>query len=255
MSDHRAIEVSTQDTVCWVRFNRPEANNTIDKHLVEECLEVVARCERELTVLVLEGSADVFCLGADFRGMHEQEQQGYRDEHRPEALYDLWSKLATGSFITVSHVRGRANAGGLGFVGASDIVIAHTHAQFSLSEMLFGIIPACVLPFLIRRVGFQRAHYLTLATHPIDGRQALEWGLADVGGDDSAELLRKHLLRLRRLSKSAIGRYKSYMNRLSTTIRDQRDVAVAQNHAVFSDPAVVQNIHRYVETGRFPWET
>lgn len=252
---YRAIQVSIQDSVCWLRFDRPEANNTINKHLVDECLDVVAQCERELTVLVLEGSADVFCLGADFRGMYQQEQQGSQDEHRPDVLYELWAKLAMGSFVTVSHVRGRANAGGLGFVGASDIVISSANAQFSLSEMLFGIIPACVLPFLIRRVGFQRAHYMTLVTHPIDARQALEWGLVDACGEDSAEILRKHLLRLRRLSKSSIGRYKAYMNRLNTSIQNQRELAVAQNHAVFADPAVLQNIHRFVETGRFPWDT
>lgn len=250
---YRALEVSAQTGVCWVRFNRPEANNTIDKHLAEECLDVVARCEREMTVLVLEGSADVFCLGADFQSMHQQAQENSQDEHRPDVLYDLWTRLATGAFVSIAHVRGRANAGALGFLGASDLVISSTNAQFSLSEMLFGLIPACVLPFLIRRVGFQKAHYMALMTHPIDARQALEWGLVDVSGEDSAEILRKHLLRLRRLSKSAVGRYKAYMNRLNTSIQDQRELAVAQNHAVFADPEVIQNIHRYVATGRFPW--
>jgi polyketide biosynthesis enoyl-CoA hydratase PksH len=250
---YRAIDVSTQDSVCWVRFDRPGAQNTIDKQLVEECLDIVARCEREMTVLVLEGNADVFCFGADFRGMHGQAQQGAADEHRPDVLYDLWAQLAAGSFVSIAHVQGQANAGGLGFVAASDIVVSSTNARFSLSEMLFGIVPACVLPFLIRRVGVQKAHYLTLMTHPIDAQQALAWGLVDACAEDSRELLRKHLLRLRRLSKRAVGRYKGYLNRLHPTIQSQRELAIAENHAVFADPEVVQSIHRYVETGKFPW--
>nr|WP_269820011.1 enoyl-CoA hydratase-related protein [Bacillus velezensis] len=42
---------------------------------------------------------------------------------------------------------GVANAGGIGFVAASDIVIADDTAVFSLSELLFGLFPAMVLPF------------------------------------------------------------------------------------------------------------
>jgi len=62
----------------------------------------------------------------------------------------LWLRLATVRTVTISHVRGKANAGGIGFVAASDIVLADETAQFSLSELLFGLYPACVLPFLIR---------------------------------------------------------------------------------------------------------
>jgi 3-carboxymethyl-3-hydroxy-acyl-[acp] dehydratase len=52
--------------------------------------------------------------------------------------------LATGPFVTISHVRGKANAGGLGFMAASDIVLAQEEAQFSLSELLSDSIrPAC----------------------------------------------------------------------------------------------------------------
>lgn len=252
---YRAIDATTQGSVCTVRFNRPEAQNTIDKHLVEETLEVVALCEREMTVLVLEGSPEFFCMGADFHGMNEQSRRGAQDEHRPDLLYDLWTRLAVGSFISVAHVRGRANAGGLGFVAVSDIVVSSASAQYSLSEMLFGITPACVLPFLIRRIGFQKAHYMTLMTHPIDAQQARAWGLVDVCGEDSSDLLRKHLLRLRRLSKTAIARHKGYMNQLHPALLDQREIAIAQNHAVFADPEVVDAIHRYAATGMFPWNT
>ena len=205
--------------------------------------------------IVLEGLPEVFCLGADFSEIHRElkkkERTGPAD---PEPLYDLWLKLATGPYITVSHVRGKANAGGIGFVAASDIVLADDRAVFSLSELLFGLFPACVLPFLIRRVGFQKAHYMTLTTAPVPAQQACEWGLADACEANSESLLRRHLLRLRRLSKTGIRRYKHYMSRLCKLPLQSKSEAVRANKEIFSDPRNLEGIFRYVEDGKFPWE-
>jgi len=171
----------------------------------------------------------------------------------PGPLYDLWLRLATGSYVTVSHVRGKANAGGIGFVAASDIVLADETAVFSLSELLFGLYPACVLPFLVRRIGFQKANYLTLMTQPITVIQAREWGLVDAFESDSDALLRRHLIRLRRLSKTAIRRYKTHMGRINSSLAELKPIAVNANLEMFSDADNLNAIARYVQEGIFPW--
>lgn len=251
---YETIQVRFQEPVCFLQLHRPEANNTINDRLIEECRQVLALCEESITVVVLEGLPEVFCFGADFQGMHVKMASGLQGEQSPEPLYDLWLKMASGSYVTISHVRGKANAGGVGFVAASDIVLADQTAQFSLSELLFGLMPACVLPFLIRRIGFQKAHYLTLMTRPISVQQAQTWGLVDAYDTQSESLLRKHLLRLRCLSKTGILRYKRYMNGLYNSIIQSKSSAVAANLEVFSDPHNLELISRYVEKGQFPWE-
>jgi polyketide biosynthesis enoyl-CoA hydratase PksH len=257
---YQTIRVHFREPICFVQFDRPEAGNTISDRMIDECHEVLASCEAEpsaeppITIVVLEGSPEVFCLGADFQGMHADLAAGTTGGRGPERLYDLWLKLATGPFVSVAHVRGKVNAGGLGFVAASDIVLADQTAQFSLSELLFGLFPACVLPFLLRRVGFQRAHYLTLMTRPISVQEAQAWGLVDVHDIDSKSLLHKHLLRLRRLSKPAIARYKRYMHDLADSLRQAKPLALAANREIFSDPHNLKGIFRFVEQGKFPWE-
>jgi polyketide biosynthesis enoyl-CoA hydratase PksH len=212
--NYETIKVRFQESICFVKIDRPEANNTINGQLVVECNDVLSVCEESATVVVFSGSPEVFCFGADFKALASKPRASQQDDG-PGPLYDLWLKMATGPYVTISHVQGKANAGGIGFVAASDIVLADDTAQFSLSELLFGLYPACVLPFLIRRIGFQKAHYLTLMTQPISAKQAWEWGLADGFEPQSEALLRRHLLRLRRLSKPAIRRYKIYMNQIS----------------------------------------
>jgi len=251
---YETIKVQFQESICFLQIDRPQADNTISSQLVAECNDVLARCEESVTVVVVSGLPEVFCLGADFKAIASASANAHDEGNRPEPLYDLWLSMATGPYMTISHVRGKVNAGGVGFVAASDIVLADERAQFSLSELLFGLYPACVLPFLIRRIGFQKAHYLTLMTHPISAKQACEWGLVDACEPLSEALLRRHLQRLRRLSKVAIRRYKSYVSRISAPLQELKSLAVAANLEIFSDTGNLQAITRYVEQGVFPWE-
>ena len=255
---YQTLQVRFQESICFLRIHRPEANNTINRVLIEECSHVLSLCEKSITIVVLEGSPAVFCFGADFAEMHTEMANEQQREQNAEPLYDLLLQLATGPYITIAHVRGKVNAGGVGFVAASDIVLADHTAQFSLSELLFGLFPACVLPFLIRRVGFQKAHYMTLMTQPIAVQRAHAWGLVDEYEEASASLLRRHLLRLRYLSKTGISRYKRYMNELNAGqaqfLREAKSLAVAGNQEVFSDPDNLKGILRYVEEGILPWQ-
>lgn len=253
MTHYQTLRIRTQGPVCTLQMYRPDANNTINRELIEEmhhALDDAARLGH--TIVVIEGLPEVFCFGADFSAV--QERAAGRTCHDPEPLYELWNKLANGPYITVSHVRGKVNAGGVGFVAASDIALADGSARFSLSELLFGLIPACVMPFLIRRVGYQKAHYLTTMTQPISAVQALAYGLVDAQEEQGDALLRKHLLALRRLSRKTIVQYKAFMNEVKPLTEAARNVALATNRQVFSDPQNIAAIERYVTNGVFPWE-
>lgn len=250
---YETIRVRRQEAVYFIQISRPAANNTINDVLTAEFRHALRECEEAASVVVVEGLPEVFCFGADFQDIHEQMTAADTALGDAEALYDLWLHLTSGPFISVAYVRGKANAGGIGFVTACDIALADETALFSLSEMLFGLYPACVLPFLTRRVGFQRAHYMTLTTQPVTVRQAVEWGLIDAC-DGDGQALRKLLLRLRRISKPAIVRYKRYMNELYASLGQFRQTALTGNREIFSDYGNLQAISRFAATGQFPWE-
>lgn len=254
-ASRETLVVRFEDDICFIRIHRPGANNTIDDLLVREFTEVLDLCEATVKIVVLEGSPEVFCFGADFKAIQRRVDSGRSGQiFDPGPMYDLWLRLASGPYVTIAHVRGQANAGGIGFVAACDIVLADDGASFGLSELLFGLMPACVLPFLARRMGFAKANYMTLMTEPISARCAHEWGLVDECAPDSQNLLRKKLLRLRRLSKPAVLRYKRYMNALDDSLAAFKARALAANVEVFGDQDNLQKIARYVKTGQFPWE-
>jgi polyketide biosynthesis enoyl-CoA hydratase PksH len=223
--------------------------------MVNECLEVLNVYKDVMQILVLEGLPDYFCFGADFQGIGNGNNTQLENEQLPEALYELLFQLAAGPFVSIALVRGKVNAGGVGLVAACDIVLADETAEFSLSELLFDLYPACVLPFLIRRIGFSKANYMSLMTRAISIQQALSWGLVDASEVNAESLLRKHLLRLRYLSKAGIHAYKNYLNSLDESLVKSRQLAISANRKLFSDTENIEKINRYVKSGRFPWES
>ena len=249
----KTLAVTVNEKVCRVQFNRPEAGNSINAQLVEEFDVITRYCaeaQNGISILLLEGNSEVFSSGGDFNAAAS-------GNTGPDAaqLYDIWHRMATGSFVSISLVEGRVNAGGVGFIAASDIVLAGPSATFGLSEMLFGLFPACVLPFLIRRIGRQKAHYMTLMTKTLDAQEALSWHLVDQTSDNTALLLRQHLTRLQRLDRQAITVYKSYITGIqSDDLQAAKKPAVDANQSMFANANIQANIKRYVNELKFPWE-
>lgn len=252
---YATVRLRFDDEIAYLQIHRPDANNAINDRLIADFESALELCDARAKIVVVEGLPDVFCFGADFAELQKNVGMAGARPQDPKPMYDLWRRLATGPYVSIAHVRGKANAGGIGFVAACDIVLANAAAVFSLSELLFGLMPACVLPFLIRRIGFAKANSMTLMTQPVPVQLAHQWGLVDAFEENSDNLLRKNLLRLRRLDKSGIARYKRYTASIEGSIDASESRAIAANLEVFSDAENLRKISRYVQTGQFPWES
>ena len=253
---YKTLKVKKDGDVLYIQIYRPQANNAINDKLIEEMNDVLEACKSDAKVVVLQGLPDFFCFGADFKQIAQKvkERGVFEPPNDPKPLYNIWLNLATGPYISIAHVKGKTNAGGVGFVAACDIVLCEDGAEFGLSELLFGLMPACVQPFLIRRIGQAKANYMTLMTQPISAQEAHRWGLVDAVDSNVDNLLRKHLLRLMRLDKTAVKRHKNYINALNGGLVSDKEIALQKNEEIFSDMKNLKKITTYIETGRFPWE-
>ncbi len=252
--DLETIEVRTRENICFVRFISDSQKNCISDSMIAELGVILDEYEESCNVIVLEGNESYFCFGADFDAIGKRVLDGVKTKENPASLFDLWNRMVNSPSIILSHVQGSVNAGGMGFVSASDIVIASNQATFSLSELLFGLMPAMVLPFLIRRVGYSKANYLAMTTKGISSETAYEWGLADVCSNHSTVLLRQTIARLAKIPKDGIRRYKRYCNSLNPITEEQRKRAIEANLEVFSDPVNIRRIANFSERGIYPWE-
>ena len=249
------LNIEIDNNICYIQIFRPNDKNSINKKVIEEFNYIFEKYGDIINIFVISGTEEYFCNGSDFNEVNQETKNSEMTGESERNLYNLWLKMLNGPYIIISHVNGITNAGGIGFLAASDIVIADSNASFSLSELLFGLYPAMVLPFLIRKIGYQRAKYLTLITNKISVQQAYTWGLVDAYDNNSKLLLKKHLMRLKCIRKDAISNYKKYMNKITDSLEKEiADIALNENKKVFSNLDNIKSIERYVEKGLLPWE-
>ncbi len=253
--DYQTIKVNHQPAVLRIQIYRPEANNSVNEQLIQELWSVYQAAEVDSTikVVIMEGLPDVFCTGMDFQEVTEVKERD--SKANAEASYKIFKHMCQSSKVFVSLVRGRVQAGGVGVVAASDIVIADETATFVLSELLFGLLPACVLPFLIRRVGFQKAYRLALTTQQISASEAYSWGLVDEYGSDTNKLLSQYVRRLRILPSSGVKELKDYINQLWIIKEETQNLAVNKLSSLVENPDIQEKIKRFQQEGLFPWQT
>jgi polyketide biosynthesis enoyl-CoA hydratase PksH len=252
---HDTLKTERDGPALYVQIHRPEAGNSIDARLTAELLAALDAAERDAAakLFVLEGLPDVFCTGMDFQAVSHAVEAGSAADDAG-AYWQVLERMSGSPLVVAALVRGKVNAGGVGLVAASDLVLADRTATFSLSELLFGLMPACVLPFLIRRVGFQKARLLALTTRTIDAAEAHRWGLVDELGDDPRLLLRRQATRLACLSGEAVGRLKEYTERLWIIGEETRRLAVGTISGLLADAEVQARIRRFVKEGVYPWQ-
>ncbi len=251
---YETLKVSLQSGILTIQIDRPEANNSINGTLMEEFMKVLAISERDNTikVLIIEGNKECFCTGMDFNTVQVEVPEATLRANA-NAYYTFLKSITLCSKIVVAKVDGKVNAGGIGIVAACDIVMASERATFGLSEALFGLLPACVMPFLIRRIGIQKAQWMTLMTQGISAKRAFEIGLVDEVSASVEEALMRVLHRLVRIETETTLLVKDYITKLWTINEETQHLAVETFTDVMQSKSVQNNISNFVNNGKLPW--
>ncbi|GAX59169.1 enoyl-CoA hydratase/carnithine racemase [Candidatus Scalindua japonica] len=240
-----------------VTIDRSEHNNSINILLLNEINLLFDNVELnpDVRLVILKGNNQVFCTGMDFDEVVKIDHNN-RDEVEKYAssYFSLLERFTRTCKIIVSIIDGKATAGGIGFVAASDYAIATERASFSLSETLFGLLPACVIPFLIRRTGFQKAYLMTLTTQNINAEKAYSSGLIDELTNTPDESVRLFLLRVNRIKAETVVDLKEYFKRMWIINEQVKKDAVNQITELLCKHDNMEKIKAFVEKGQFPWE-
>ncbi|MBU6398869.1 MAG: enoyl-CoA hydratase/isomerase family protein [Verrucomicrobia bacterium] len=242
-----------------ITLNRPQSRNALNRQMLRELCDAFQTLEADpdCSVVVLEGKAGFFCTGMDFEEFAADPAQaavGAAEGELDSTYMTLLKAIAASSKVVVSVVAGQVLAGGVGLVAASDLVIATPPSTFGLPEALWGLLPACVTPFLIRRVGFHPAYKLALTTQNITAEEACRIGLVDAVQEAPEEILRRYLLRLSRLDTATIATLKSYFRAMWILDDRMERAAVEEINRLSRSPRVQDNIRNYQVHRKFPWE-
>ena len=140
-------------------------------------------------------------------------------------------------------------------VAACDLVLATSDASFMLSEVIVGLIPALIAPFLRRRLSSARVRYMTLSSRAINADEAWQFGLVDeVAKEGMMRALDRQLKRLFRSNPSALAESKRYFAELDgTTLERQVEIALKHATSWLSQPEVVEGMQSFVDGFSPPW--
>lgn len=163
-----------------VTLARPEVRNAFDEGLIAELTAVFRALDADATVRVVVLAADgpAFCAGADLHWMRRMAEHS-RAENLADAraLAELLRTIAACRPPTLARVQGDAYAGGIGLVAACDLAVAADTAQFCLSEVRLGLLPATIAPYVVRAIGSRAAQRYCLSAERFDAPTARSLGL------------------------------------------------------------------------------
>jgi methylglutaconyl-CoA hydratase len=181
MDTYETLEVTVTDKVATITLNRPDVRNAFNETAIADLTMAFDEVNQDADVraIVLAANGPAFCAGADLNWM--KKMAGYsHDENEADALRlaDMLRTIYFSPKPVLAKVQGDCYAGGMGLVAACDIVVVAEGANFCLSEVKLGLIPATISPYVIKAIGDQASRRYFLTAERFDAFEARRLGLA-----------------------------------------------------------------------------
>ena len=168
------VHLEVADDVATVTLDSERNRNALSHQLVSELAAHLAAADEDdaARAVLVRSSGTVFCSGAD---LSEAAEGGMVEGAK--ALITLQRQIATLGKPVVVELGGAVRAGGLGIVGAADLVIAAESVTFALTEVRLALAPAVISASLLPRLTPRAASDLFLTARTFDATEAVHHGL------------------------------------------------------------------------------
>ncbi len=179
-SRFQTINCRIASQVAFVNFCRPDLHNAFNDTVIYEMTDLFRLLDREnsLRAVVLSGEGKSFCAGADLNWMKRVINQSFEENLRESnALAELFALIYHFRCPVIGQINGAAIGGGVGFVAVCDIAIAAESAKFSFSEVKIGLVPACIGPYVVKKIGEGKAREFFITGERMSAEKALQIGL------------------------------------------------------------------------------
>ena len=251
------IRLEREGAVLRLWLNRPETRNALSSDMVREIQAAfdAIRDDRSIRVVVIRGAGGTFCAGGDIKNMQMAGAAlapGAVDEVKAgnRRYGAMLQTINEAPQATITVVEGAAMGGGIGFASVADITIAMADAQFAMTEVMLGIVPAAISPFVVRRIGLTAARRFAVTGARLSGVDACVVGFAhqvvtDAGAlDDEISAAIDQVLKC---APGAVAETKRLMQRAATAM----PMPELLDHAAESFAAAVRSLEGREGTAAF----
>jgi enoyl-CoA hydratase len=172
------------DGVATLTLNRPDRLNTIVPELIGDLRAGLERAwgEEEVHAIRLRGAGRVFCAGYDIDwGSESMSDEGaawdpIADYQGMSRFVDAYMELWRSPKPVIAQVHGFCVGGGTDFALCSDLIVCSEDCRIGYPPARVWGSPTTSM--WVYRLGLERTKRLLLTGDPLDGRTAVDWGLA-----------------------------------------------------------------------------
>jgi enoyl-CoA hydratase len=250
MSD-RLIQYSVDRGIARIALDSPRNANALSATLVGQLTDALTNSAADDAVRAVEltHTGTTFCAGAD---LSEASQGGMATgAARVTELLRLMVGLAK---PVVGSIDGHVRAGGLGLVGACDIVLAGPQSTFAFTEVRLGLAPAMISLTTLPRMDARAASRYYLTGETFDAATAARIGLVTEAVADIDAGTLAVLDALRAASPQGLRETKPLLTGAILAGFDTSAAGLAELSArLFSSPEAAEGMAAFREKRRPAW--
>lgn len=154
---------------------RPDKHNALSAQMIAELTEAAQLLgnDASVRVVVLAAEGKSFCAGGDLGWM--QDQMAADAATRRQGAAELALMLNALNELPkplIGRVHGNAFGGGIGMMSVCDVAVGARTAKFGLTETKLGLIPATIGPYVLARMGEDKARRVFFSARIFDAAEA-----------------------------------------------------------------------------------
>ena len=166
-------------------LDSPHNRNALSTALVEQLHQGLADAADEpgVRVVVLDHAGGTFCAGADLSEAAGQDPGDVAVDRAREMTRTLRAILEL-PLPVIGAIDGHVRAGGMGLVGACDLVVAGPKSTFALTEARIGVAPSIISLTLLPKLSPRAAGRYFVTGEKFGAAEAAEIGLITQAAED-----------------------------------------------------------------------
>src|SRR5690349_3414746 len=176
-----AVIARHEGQIAWIKLNRPERLNAMNKQLVEELSLALdaAESDARVRVIILHGEGRAFCSGDDLKDLDAQTTSEETTRAWVEAIQKVTHQIMRSKKVVIAAVHGWCVGGALEWVINCDFTLFADNTRWFFPEVTYGLfVTGGVTALLTKQAGPQVAKELMILGERHDARKALEVGIA-----------------------------------------------------------------------------
>lgn len=186
------IRITADDRgIATLWLARPDKHNALSAQMIRELTQAAFDLGNDINIraVVLASEGKSFCAGGDLDWMRSQMKADA--ETRRAGARELAMMLNALNELPkplIGRVQGNAFGGGVGMISVCDVAIGVQQAKFGLTETRLGLIPATIGPYVLARMGEDKARRVFMSARLFDAPEALRLNLlSGVVSDDQLD--------------------------------------------------------------------